>query len=531
MHLLPLEMTLTVGAGYAILFLGLMAWWRNKWQAGNVLFFLMAFCLSLWTMADWFMQMQTAVLPFQALVWKGIFYATVCFGPALAIHSAAHLARSSAKTCGYLAYFAGLLALTCLTMGQVASYFGWQGIPKEFCLQSAAGMGLVLYAAALLYVCFSLYPVTVSSTAAYLERRRATYGIVILTLFLIIGSLQLFISPVPIGLVLPLLSLSILVVSLLAFVRVDFMEVELGPLEAFFLLLSAYAVVILLRSRDTSEALVAFLGSVVVALFALLAISTVRGEQTKRRLLEDANRQLRMLESARSDFIDMVAHQLRGPLGGIRSASSMLAGGDFGPVPEKASKVSSQIQETASRLLSLSDTFLNASRIEVGMYQTSRVPTDVRKEVTDIFNEMSTLAGAKNLELVQDIADDIPQVAKLDKEVLENALFNLIDNAVKYTDKGKVMVGCRLGKGEILVSVSDTGPGLTQDECRDLFRKFHRGKVGRMHQSDGTGLGLYIVKKLVEAAGGTIGVQCAGPGLGTTFSFRLPFEASADSRE
>jgi len=529
MHLLPLELTLTVGAGYAVLFLGFLAWWRNKWATGNVLFVLMAFSLSFWTMADWFMQMRATALPLQVMVWKTIFYTTVCFGPALAIHAAAYLARSAARLAGYLAYLAGLLALACLTMGQVATYFGWEGVPKDICLQGAAAMGLILYAAAVLYSGFNLYPVTVSSTASYLERRRATYGIVLLAIFLISGSLQLFISPMPIGLILPLLSLGFLVVSLMAFVRVSFMDVELGPLEAFFLLLSAYAVVILLRSRDASEAWVAFIGSLIVALFALMAISTVRGEQTKRRLLEDANRQLRMLEAARSDFVDMVAHQLRGPLGGIRSASSMLSGGDFGPLPEKAAKVSGQIEETASRLLSLSDTFLNASRIEVGMYQTSRVPTDVRKEVTDIFNEMSTLASAKKLALVQDVAADIPKLVKLDKEVFENALFNLVDNAVKYTEEGKVSVGCRLGKGDILVSVSDTGPGLTQEECRDLFRKFHRGKVGRMHQADGTGLGLYIVKKLVEAAGGTIGVQCAGPGLGTTFSFRLPFDRVTDN--
>lgn len=529
-HLLPLELTLTVGAGFAVLLLGFLVWWRNKWASGNVLFFLMCFSLSLWTLADWFLQLQSAATPFQVYFWKLVYYVTVCLGPAVAIRGGTYLARSAARRTGYIAYVGGVLAFACMALAQTADYVGWQ-FPKVFSLQCAAGIGLILYAMAVLQVGFSLYPVTVSPIVAFLERRRATYGIVILTLYLMAGSLQLFVGPMPIWILQPLLTLLFIVISLMAFIRAGFMEVELGALEAFFLLLAAYSAVILLRSRDASEALVTAIGSAVVALFAYLAISTVRGEQTKRRLLEDANRQLRMLEAARSDFIDMVAHQLRGPLGGIRSASAMLSTGDFGTVPEKAAKVSSQIQETASRLLSLSDTFLNASRIEVGMYRTSRVPTDVRKEVTDIFNEMSTLAGSKNLELVQDIASDIPAVAKLDKEVLENVLFNLVDNAVKYTDKGRVLVGCRLGKNELLVSVSDTGPGLTSDECRDLFRKFHRGKVGRMHQSDGTGLGLYIVKQLIEAAGGTIGVQCAGPGLGTAFSFRLPFEAVVDSRE
>jgi len=524
MHLLPFEMTLTVGAGCATLFLGFTAWWRNRWATGNVLYALIAFSLALWTMADWFFRLQSTALPFQIFFWRLTFYAAVSFGPALSIHAASHLARLPLKRENFLAYLAASLTFGLIALGLILRDVGSDAYPFLVLLKGAAGLGLVMYGAATLYVAFHLYPITLSTTLSHMERRRATYGIVILTLFIIAGALQLIIGPVPVGYLMPFIVLLFLVLSLMSFVRASFLEVELGALEAFFILLIAFGSVLLLRSQDTNEAFVTVLGSLVVGLFALLAIRTVRGERSKRRYLEDANQQLKMLEEAKSDFVDMVAHQLRGPLGTIRAASSMLASGDFGSLSEKAAKASSQIQDTATRLVSLSDTFLNSSRLEVGAYQSVRVPTDVRREIKGIMQEMASAAEAKGLELKCEVCAECPQRVSLDREVLENVLFNLVDNAVKYTAKGSVIIRCKKDDEFVYLEVADTGPGLTPEECRDLFKKFHRGKLGRMHQSDGTGLGLYVVKRLAEAVGGDVDVFCPGPGLGTTFKVKMPYE-------
>ncbi len=524
MDLLPLELTVTVGVGSATLFLGFMAWWRNKWVTGNVLYALIAFCLSIWTLADWLLSLQSTALPFQMFFWRLTFYATVCFGPALIIHATTHLANLPFKRENALAYMAGVLAFSSMVMGTVLRDAPQSFIPHQVCLQAAAGLGLLIYVTSVLYAAFHLYPLTVSQAVTTMERRRATYGIVILTLFALAGILQLIIGPLPVSLIMPAIALVFLTLSLMSFVRASFLEVELGPLEAFFILLAAYAVVILLRSANTSEAVVALLGSIIVGLFGALAIYTVKGERSKRKFLEDANRQLRMLEAAKSDFVDMVAHQLRGPLGSIRAASSMIAAGDYGEVSEKAARTAGQIQDTATRLVSLSDTFLNASRLEMGVYQSQKLRTDVKTEIEHIVNEMRTAAETRNIELRTSIDDDIPKNLDLDRDVLENVLFNLVDNAVKYTPRGSVTVTCRRDGNTLLIAVSDTGPGMTPDECRDLFKKFHRGRVGHMYQVSGSGLGLYVVKKLIEAAGGTISVTCPGPEKGSTFTARLPFD-------
>lgn len=524
MDLLPLELTLTVGAGSATIFLGIAAWWRNKWALGNFLYALIAFCLAIWTLADWLISLESTALPFQMFFWKLTFYAAVCFGPALVVHAVTHLANLPFHRVNNLAYLAGLLSFASMALGTILRDMPQPFIPNTVCLQAASAVGIILYVAAILYTAFHLYPLTVSHTISTMERRRATYGIVLLNIFSVAGILQLTIGPLPVSLLMPIITISFLTLSLMSFVRSSFLEVELGPLEAFFILLAAYAVVILLRSANLGEAVVAALGSVIVALFAFLAIHTVKGERSKRKFLEEANRQLRMLEEAKSDFVDMVAHQLRGPLASIRAASSMIAAGDFGEVSEKAARTAGQIQDTATRLVSLSDTFLNASRLEMGVYQSQRVATNVKSEIEHIVNEMWTAAETKRITLTTEIQESCPLDVSLDRDVLENVLFNLVDNAVKYTSRGSVTVGCKAEGNIMVMSVSDTGPGMTQEECHGLFKKFHRGRVGHMYQISGSGLGLYVVKKLVEAAGGSISVSCEGIDKGTTFTAHLPFE-------
>ncbi len=522
MQLVPLELSLTVGAGVAALILGFIAWWRNKWGTGNVLYALMTFSLAMWTLADWFVSLNAPLPHWQILGWKFYFYFSVCFGPAIVMHASSYLSSRSVRRNVGLFYFSSFLATILLFSAILARELNFVWLPQQACLQGAAILVIILYALATLHVAFQLYPQAISKTETTLDRRRAVYGIVILTIFMIAGVLQVIIGPIPTGLLMPFIAASFLVLSLMAFVRTGFLDVKFGSLEAFFLLLAAYALVIVLRSDELEEVVVAILGSLIVGVFGLVAIRTVKGERTKRLILEDSNRQLRLLEEAKSDFIDMVAHQLRGPLGGVRAASSMLVNGDLGELPDKAKTMVGQMQDTVTRLLSLSETFLNASRLEMGKYQTSQVPTDVRLELGKIVKEMETVAVAKHLKLDLEISDLIPQRLDIDREVMENVLFNLLDNAVKYTDNGGIKVSVTLAGRSLELKVADSGPGLTDDECRDLFKKFHRGKVGRRHQTDGTGLGLYIVKQLIEAAGGSIGVVCDKQRGGSVFTVKLP---------
>ncbi|MFA4955283.1 MAG: HAMP domain-containing sensor histidine kinase [Patescibacteria group bacterium] len=523
MHLVPLELSLTVGVGSASFYLGLTAWWRNRRALGNVLYGLMAASFAVWTLADWALVALVGIIPLAA-AGKLVFYLTAAFAPALVVHTAGYLSGFEHKRPIKAAYLVSLACFFSLLIGYVLLQFEIVAGAADFFLQLGAGVGLAAYFAAIMFAISLLYPPVISDTLPVLSRRRAAYGLVLLMLFAIAGSAQLFVGPVPVGFFIPLLCASFLVISLSSFVRAAFLDVELGALESFILLLAAFATVLLLRSPDRNEFWVVLIGSLAVGAFGFLAMRTLKGERHKRMYLEAANRELKLLEEAKNDFVDMVAHQLRGPLGAIRASSSMLRDGDYGAIPPKARDAATNIQDTSTRLLSLAETFLNASRLEMGKYKSQPARTDIRSEIAEIIGEMALTAAAKDLELRSVVAHDVPEEVIMDHDVLENVLFNLVDNAVKYTQHGSVVISCKLDNRHLVLSVRDTGPGFTPEECGDLFKKFHRGKAGRMHQVDGTGLGLFVVRELIEAVGGSVSATCPGLGQGSDFTARLPFQ-------
>lgn len=524
MPLLPFDLITTVGTSAAVFLLGLIVWWRNKWAAGTVLYTLMAMSLAMWTSADWFLNLQATALPLQILFWKLLFYLGACLGSAYVVHVAAHLAGRTRQEAIGTMYLLSALSFACIAIGFSLRIVSSPFLTAQSWLTAGAVLAVLLYVFAVFYVAIELFPIVYLTSARLIDRRRAAYGLVILIPYILAGALQFIVGPLPTGFFMPFLTGWFLLFSMIAFIRASYLNVDFRPLEAFFLFLSTYAIIILLRSRDKPEAIVALIGSVAVGVFGVFAIRAVREGQAKCLSLEAANRELKLVEEAKSDFVEMVSHQLRGPLGGIRGASSMLVDGDYGALPERAREAARLIQDSVTRMLSLADTFLDVSKLDVGVYESRRVPTSVRREVTSIVEEMSNLAASKGLALSAEIASDIPETLSLDKEVLRQATFNLLDNAIKYTDHGSVIVAARHDAGELVLEIRDTGMGLSAEERHQLFRKFHRGKAGHDHTVDGTGLGLYIVKRLVEAASGMISVASGGPGNGSAFIVRLPAE-------
>lgn len=526
MPVLPFDLILTVGMSAAVFVLGFIVWASRRSAAGNVVYGLMAMGLAMWVSADWFVHALSAY-PSLVFFWKLFFYACVSFGPALGAHAgAAVVHRRMPRRLAFM-YAGGFFVFWLLVLGAVIRMTTGSLLAADGFFVTGASVGVCLYALALITVSMELYPVLHLTSASLLERRRAAYGALILVPFLITGGLQLVVGPIPTGFLMPVFAVWFFIFSLLAFSRVSLFDVEVRPLEGFLLLLLAFAIIMILRSRDWIEVLGALSGALVVGLFGLLAVRTVRVERTHRQVLEATNRQLKRVEEAKGDFVDMVAHQLRGPLGGIRSAASMLHEGDYGPLPPKARDASMSIFDSSTRLLSLADTFLDASRLELGRYKSVRISTAIREEVQAVVDEMRASASMKGLQLSLSVAESVPASLILDRDVLHQALFNLLDNAIKYTEEGKIDVVCRIDQ-KFVCEVKDTGQGMTPEEIHHLFQKFHRGRMGHAHAVDGTGLGLYIVKRLVEAAGGTITASSDGPDHGSRFMVELPVELESN---
>ena len=239
--------------------------------------------------------------------------------------------------------------------------------------------------------------------------------------------------------------------------------------------------------------------------------------------LEKTNEQLKILDQARSEFITIASHQLRTPPATIKWYLASILGGDFGkPSPEIAEQLT-KVQFTNNSLIDLVDDLLNASRIERGKMEFSFGPVDLQNLTQITVDQLLPQAIMKKLKLIFiKPMEPLPQITA-DKEKLRQVINNMIDNAIKYTQKGEVKVTISQTATDLVLKVTDTGKGVAPDQLSHIFEKFDRGKDSVRHAT-GLGLGLYVAKVVIEQHKGKIWVESPGEGTGSTFIFSLPIK-------
>jgi two-component system phosphate regulon sensor histidine kinase PhoR len=226
----------------------------------------------------------------------------------------------------------------------------------------------------------------------------------------------------------------------------------------------------------------------------------------------------RRADAARRDFIANASHELRTPVAAIGAAAETLLGGALGS-PEDARHFVDMVARHAERLGRLTQDMLDLSRIEAGQWPLDLRAVEVAPLALHVLELHATAAGAKDLALRNEVPPGL--AVRGDARALEQALVNLVDNAVKYTPAGgAVALRAERAGDEVVVSVSDTGPGIERHHLSRLFERFYRVDPGRSREEGGTGLGLALVKHLVQAQGGEVGVE-SGAG-GSRFWLRLP---------
>lgn len=265
--------------------------------------------------------------------------------------------------------------------------------------------------------------------------------------------------------------------------------------------------------------------------FGILLVRSVKNEVEQRYQLEkiskklkSANNELRKLDKAKSEFISIASHQLRTPLTAIKGYTSMILEGDYGRVSSSVKEPIKRAFSSTERMVSLVENLLNISRIESGKIVFVFKDVDFEKITEGVVKEFGSLAKKKNLYLKYNSGKGIPKI-KADYKIKE-VISNLIDNAIKYTDKGGVTVDLKLksgGKNKFIeLSVSDTGIGINKDDLKNVFEKFRRGKKVSLVHTEGLGLGMYFSQKVLEAHNATISVSSRGEGRGTTFKVKIP---------
>ena len=272
---------------------------------------------------------------------------------------------------------------------------------------------------------------------------------------------------------------------------------------------------------------------VIVVIFGYLIVKNVSREiMDKQRLaelgadLEKANRHLQQLDKTKSEFLSIASHQLRTPISGIKGYLSMIIEGDFGKIEDKPKQIIQQVYDNTERLNGLVNDFLDVSRIERGKLVMEREMTDFSEMVQSIVSNFQPVVAAKGLALTYTAPQTPLPKVNVDANKLRQVVLNLVDNAIKYTPKGNVAVQLENLGDHLRCSIKDTGVGLDPEQAKNLFKPFVRATDASKTNASGSGLGLYVARKIIEYHGGKVWAESKGKDLGSTFLIEMPYDQS-----
>ncbi len=228
------------------------------------------------------------------------------------------------------------------------------------------------------------------------------------------------------------------------------------------------------------------------------------------------------LEQMRLEFVSMAAHELRTPLTSIRGYLSVFMNESASQFTQEQKLFLTRIQSSSDQLMGLVENLLNISRIEKGTFTVTREQANWEEIIKSVVESFSEIAKEKNVTLgISALLTSIPNVL-VDPLRIREVISNFISNAIKYSENGSVItVGIYMHDTDVITYVKDTGIGIPKEAMGKLFTKFYRVSDTFTQHADGTGLGLYIAKAIVEAHGGKVWVE-SEVGKGSVFSFSLP---------
>jgi len=242
-------------------------------------------------------------------------------------------------------------------------------------------------------------------------------------------------------------------------------------------------------------------------------------EATKE--LRFSNRQLQRLDEAKNEFISMASHQLRTPLTSIKGYLDMMLEGDLGKISPTQRAVLREAFSSSERMVRLINDFLNVSRLQTGKFTIDKQSVDIAQILRDEVSLLKVVADQRSVEMVLKIDKKIPSLA-VDSEKIRQVMLNMIDNAIYYSNPHKKVVITLKSSGKMIeFSVKDSGIGVPKSEQANLFGKFFRGTNAKKRRPDGTGVGLFLAKKVLLSHDGEMIFE-SEEGKGSTFGFRLP---------
>jgi len=360
--------------------------------------------------------------------------------------------------------------------------------------------------------------------------------------------------------------------GMLAFMIVKFktFNIKLLGTQALVILLVFLIGALLFYVQDTGGRILIAVNLLFALFFGWLLVKSVKIEVQQREALEVANKEiterkeelqkmadslsitneklkiaydkLEELDRAKADFIGLANHQLKHAPTTIKSFMSMLLDGDYGEVPESQIKVLKNVNDANDRQIRLADDLLQIIKMESNKVQLDFQKQSIEDVCQGVYDNLSAAAKERSLKLSYEKPEQALPEVLFDKNKVFEAIFNFVDNAIKYTKEGGITVKAEVSPSSnykpqnsddvdkkpihgsvVRVVVSDTGSGISKEHLGQLFAKFSRKDTSNLN-SGGTGLGLFLVKLMIEAHGGRTWAESDGEGKGSRFIMELPIE-------
>ncbi len=236
-----------------------------------------------------------------------------------------------------------------------------------------------------------------------------------------------------------------------------------------------------------------------------------------------ANEELKNLDKVKNQFLMQVQHDLRTPLGIFRDYCELLLNGAFGKQPPKASETIHKMRDLAQSKINQVNTFLDLTQFQLGKgVVLSKKQVDLFALLKEIVSELKGQADSKGVALILE-DEPGPMNGNIDREKLKAAIFNIVDNCLKYTAKGSVKAEINKNNGNLMVVIKDTGIGIPADKVKNLFdAPYERSQQAKEMSVSGKGIGLYLSAQIIRAHGGKVWAESEGVGKGSTFYIELP---------
>ncbi len=327
----------------------------------------------------------------------------------------------------------------------------------------------------------------------------------------------------------PIATISTVILTGFAVIRYNLWDFKLIVTQILILLIVTISLIDLITVKTFSEFAIKLISFLIIATVSFLLINKIIKEADDKdrikQLAEDlkkANKRLKKLDKQKSEFVSIASHQLRAPIASLKGYSSMILEGSFGKAPKQINDVVGKIFQSSQSLAIIIDDFLNLSRIERGKIEFAFSKKDIKPIIESIVSEAKPRAGDKNLSISLSITKAKDFIANVDAEKIRQVCSNIIDNSIKYTHKGSIKVDLSRTENNILIKITDTGIGIPKEDINELFKKFKRLDNANGESVQGTGLGLYLAKEIVQAHKGEIWVESKGKNKGSTFFVQIP---------